>query len=124
MKILYSLILTVAFFSTAQAKDIMSCPTHVSIDQIRAMREEGGVDIKVLITTGGGMFSEQNVRFTPGKGIDEIHTRLPISSRKFEATKALKDLQQKGDRIVCTYNYDKTFGRVGEFTIMAEKKSS
>lgn len=121
MKILYSLILTGAFFSGAQANETMSCPTQVSIDQIRTMREEGGVDIKIAIMKEKGSTIQENVRFIPGEGVNEIHTRLPISSRKFEASKALKGVKQEGDRIVCTYNYDKTFGRTGEFTITAEK---
>jgi hypothetical protein len=122
MKILYPLILTVAFFSNAQdaqAEGAMSCPTHVSIDQIRAMREQGSVDIKIAITKGKGSTIQENVKFVPGEGVDEIHTQRPVASKKFESSKALKSATQKGDRIVCTYNYDKIFGRTGEFTIIA-----
>lgn len=92
------------------------CPTQVTLDHIKEIKNNGSVDLPTAIKMGTEL-KPATMTFTPGSGVEEIHTKLPISSRKFEASKELNEAKQDGDQLTCTYKYDKTFGRTGEFQL-------
>ncbi|MDP3533300.1 MAG: hypothetical protein Q8S31_08465 [Alphaproteobacteria bacterium] len=111
---------TMFFITNAKADTTLMCPTKVSLDNIKALKTAGKVSLPTAIQEGG-TFATKQMDFTAGKGVDEIHTKLPISSAKFEASKVLAEAKQEGDSLVCRYKFDKTFGRTGEFELKTKK---
>lgn len=111
---------TMFFITNAKAETLLMCPTSVSLDNIKALKTAGKVQLSTAMNTNG-VFATKQMDFTAGNGVDEIHTKLPISSAKFEASKVLAEARQEGDNLVCKYKYDKTFGRTGEFELKTKK---
>lgn len=111
---------TMFFITNAKAKTVLMCPISVSLEDIKSLKTAG----KVSLTTSMNVDSKltiQQMDFTAGNGVEEIHTKLPISSKKFEASKILTEATQEGNNLVCKYKYDKTFGRTGEFELKTTK---
>ena len=106
--------------ASASHADTLMCPTQVTIDQIKEIKIKGHIDLTTTVHKNG-KYETITMSFTPGKGVDDIHTKLPISSKKFEASKVLSEAKQEGDHLTCTYKYDKTFGRNGEFQLHTKK---
>jgi hypothetical protein len=111
---------TMFFITNSNADTVLMCPTSVSLDNIKALKTSGKVTINTQLSENG-ILSPKSMDFTAGNGVEEVHTKLPISSKKFEATKVLTQAKQDGNNLVCSYKYDKTFGRTGEFELKTTK---
>lgn len=86
------------------------CPPKVSLDLVQLLR----ANERVSETLPSG----EKILILGGTGLDEVHTKLPLSSRKF-----LKTVNNTGYELnfngtySCTYNYDKLLFGDGELTL-------
>lgn len=111
---------TMFFITHSNADTLLMCPISVSLDNIKTLKSAGKLTLNTSINENGQLTTKP-MDFIAGNGVEEIHTKLPISSKKFEATKVLTEAKQDGNNLVCSYKYDKTFGRTGNFEIKTTK---